>query len=89
MNIRLVPSKHNLETMGKSVRLHIISSNHAFDLFPHTRKVINRDILTVKTLLIYFRERANLKKTLKPLPDINLEQPGHVETVCLMSRVEK
>ena len=80
-DFRLVPSERSLEVVGESVRLHYIGRSKVFDLFPRTYKGKNRCVLRQKYALINSRER-----TLKS--DINLEQSSHVETVCLMSRVE-
>lgn len=78
----LVPSERSLEAVGKSVPLHIIGGNKVFDLFPRMYKGKNQCVLSQKHALINSREQ--------PLrSDINLEQSSHVETVCLMSRVEE
>ena len=79
----LVPSERSLEAVGTSVRLHIfIGRSKVFDLFPRTYKGKNRCVLWKKHALINSRERP-LKS------DINLEQSSHVETVVLLSRVDK
>ena len=60
--------------------LHIIGRSKVFDLFPRTYKGKNRCALREKHALINSRERP-LKS------DINLEQSSHVETVCLLSKL--
>ena len=45
----LVPSERSLETIGKSVRLHIIGRSKVFDLFPRTDKGKNRCVLRKNT----------------------------------------
>ena len=79
-DFRLVPSERSLEAVGESVRLHIISRSKVFDLFPRTYKGKNRCVSRRKHALINSRERP-LKS------DINLEQSSHVETVCLLSKL--
>ena len=63
------------------MRLHIIGRSKAFDLFPRTHKGKNRCVLRKKHALINSREPL-LKS------DINLEQSSHVETVCLLSKLQ-
>lgn len=59
--------------------LHVIGRSKVFDLFPRTDKGKNRCVLGQKYALINSRER--------PLKSgINLEQSGHVETVCLLTK---
>ena len=62
------------------MNLHIIGRSKVFDLFPRTYKGKNRCVLWKKHALINSRERP-LKS------DINLEQSSHVETVCLLSKL--
>ena len=78
----LIPSERSLEAVGKSVGLHIIGRSKGVDLFPRTDKGKNRCVLRQKYALINFRERPQKS-------DINLEQSSHVETVVLMSKVQK
>ena len=80
-DFRLVPSERSLEAVGESVRLNIISRSKVFDLFPRTYKGKNRCVSRRKHALINSRERP-LKS------DINLEQSSHVETVCLLSKLQ-
>lgn len=78
----LFPSERSLEAVGKSVRLHIIGRSKVFDLFPRMYNGKNRCDLWQKHALINFRVRPQKS-------DINLEQSNHVETVCLLSKVQK
>lgn len=60
-NFGLVPSERSLETVGKSVRLHIIGRSNVFDLFPRTYKGKKRCVLRQKTRFDKFpRTNANL-----------------------------
>ena len=60
--------------------LHIIGRSKVFDLFPRTDKGKNWCISRKKHALINSRERPQKS-------DINLEQSSHVETVCLLSKL--
>lgn len=84
-DFRLVPSERRLETVGKYARFHIISRDNHIDLFPHTSAVEKKGYFEVeKAIDIFPRTNGSIRRSV----DINLEQSSHVETVCLMSRVE-
>lgn len=50
----------NVEAVGESVRLHIISRSKVFDLFPRTYRGKNRCVLRQKHALINSRERTRI-----------------------------
>lgn len=78
----LIPSERSLEAVGKTVGLHIIGRSKVFDLFPRTDKGKNWCVLWQKYALISYRERPRKS-------DIILEQSCHIESVVLMSKVQK
>ena len=71
----LVPSERSLESVGKSVPLHIMGRSRGFDLFPRTYKGKNQCVLSQKHALINSRERPRKS-------DINLEQLS--QRVCAL-----
>ena len=87
------PLLPQVEAMGRYVKTRIIGKRAGLDLFPRT----------VKGFLISFREPKNaldqfprtngadfcLFTVTGQYPDIKMEQSCHVETVVLMSKVEK
>ena len=57
----LISSERSLETVGTSVRLHIIGRSKVFDLFPRTDKGKNRCVFLKKCALTNSRERTRIR----------------------------
>ena len=76
----LVPSERSLEAVDKFSHLRIVVRNKVVDLFPITNKCKNWCVLLGK---IHFDKFP--QTTVKSC--IHLEQSSHVETICLLSKL--